>query len=94
MNHLGAIVALAVPVVTVVGAVVLWVAVWGPIVKNARALMRTQSAPAMLREGGLPVRARILGVRPTGHMTNFTPQCQIDMDVYFQDALSYRVSVA
>jgi hypothetical protein len=93
MNNIGAIVALVVPVVTVLGAVVLWLAVWGPMVKNARAVMQAQSAPANLRAAGLPARARILGVRPTGHMINFVPQCQIDMDVYSQDAPPYRVSV-
>ena len=93
MNNIGAIVALVVPVVTVLGAVVLWLAVWGPMVKNARAVMQAQSAPANLRAAGLPARARILGVRPTGHMINFVPQCQIDMDVYSQDAAPYRVSV-
>jgi hypothetical protein len=87
------IVALGVLVITVLGAIALWVVVWGPMVKNARAVMYTQTATATLRAGGLPAQARILGVRPTGHMTNFTPQCQIDMDVYSQGAPPYRVSV-
>jgi hypothetical protein len=93
MNHLGAIIALVVPVLTVLGAAVLWLAVWGPMVNKARAVMQAQTATATLRAGGLPARARILGVRPTGHMTNFTPQCQIDMDVYSAGAPPYRVSV-
>lgn len=93
MNYIGSIVALVVPVITVLGALVLWVAVWGPMVKKARAVMQAQAATATLRAGGMPAQARILGVRPTGHMTNFTPQCQIDMDVYSQDAPPYRVSV-
>ena len=93
MNYLGVIVALVVPLVTILGAVVLWVAVWGPMVKNARAVMQAQTATATLRAGGMPAQARILGVRPTGYMTNFTPQCQIDMDVYSPHAPPYRVSV-
>ena len=93
MNYLGVIVALVVPLVTILGAVVLWVAVWGPMVKNARAVLRAQTATATLRAVGMPAQARILGVRPTGHMTNFTPQCQIEMDVYSLNAPPYRVSV-
>jgi hypothetical protein len=93
MNHLVVIVALVVPAVTALGAAVLWVAVWGPIVRNARGVMRAQTSSATLRVAGRPARARVLGVRPTGHMTNFTPQCQIDMDVYPPGAPPYRVSV-
>jgi hypothetical protein len=93
LNYIGSIVALVVPVITVLGTIVLWVAVWGPTVKKARAVMQAQTATATLRAGGLPARARILGVRPTGHMTDFIPKCQIDMDVYTDGAPPYRVSV-
>jgi hypothetical protein len=93
VSYLGVIVALVVPVVTVLGAVILWVAVGGPMVKNARAMMRAQTATATLRAAGVPAQARILGVRPTGHMTNFTPQYQIEMDVYSPNTPPYRVSV-
>ena len=93
MNYLGVIVALVVPVLTILGAVVLWGAVWGPMVKNARAVMWAQTATPTLCAAGVPAQARILGVRPTGHMTNFTPQCQIEMDVYSPNTPPYRVSV-
>jgi hypothetical protein len=93
VNYLGVIVALVVPVVTVLAAVILWVAVWGPMVKNARAVMWAQTATPTLCAAGVPAQARILGVRPTGHMTNFTPQCQIEMDVYSPNTPPYRVSV-
>ncbi len=93
MNYLGVIVALVVPVLTILGAVALWVVVWGPMVKNARAVLRAQTATATLRAAGMPAQARILGVRPIGHMTNFTPQCQIEMDVYSPNTPPYRVSV-
>jgi hypothetical protein len=60
VNYLGVIVALVVPVGTILGAVILWVAVWGPMVKNARAVLRAQTATATLRTAGMPAQARIL----------------------------------
>jgi hypothetical protein len=57
MNSLSATIAPVVPVVTVLGAVVLWLAVWGSMVKNARAVMQAQTATATLRAEGLPAQA-------------------------------------
>jgi hypothetical protein len=100
MDSLGLIIGIVVTLVTVAGSVYVWITVWGPMMKNARAtmlsaqgMMQAQTAAANLRVTGMPAQARILVVRATGTLINFNPQCQVDMDVYPQHAPPYRVSV-
>lgn len=100
MEYLGMILGIVVTLGTLAGAVYLWVTVWGPMMKNAgsavanaQTMIQAQTAAANLRVTGAPAQARILVVRPTGTLINFNPQCQVDMDVYPQNAPPYRVSV-
>ena len=93
MNYLSTIVALVVPALTVLSAVLLAIAVRESRRKSGPSAMQTQTATATLRAAGMPAQARILGVRPTGNMMNFIPQCQIEMDVYSLYRPPYRVSV-
>ena len=100
MNHFGLFVTMAVPLLGFFGAFALWRTMWKPMMRLAQHAvavahggMPQQGDSENLRLAGLPAQARILGVQPTGYMTNFNPHWRIDMDVYSQHAPPYRVSV-
>ena len=100
MNHIGLFITMAVPLVLFFGAFALWRTMWKPMMRLAHDAVAVayrgkhrQRDSEKLRLHGVPAQARILGVRPTGDMTDFNPHWQIDMDVYSQHVPPYRVSV-
>ncbi len=100
MEYVGMAIGIVVALGTLAGMAYLWVTVWGPMMKKAGSMMtsaqgmiQAQTAAANLRVSGMPAQARVLVIRPTGQLINFNPQCQVDMDIYPQNAPPYRVSV-
>ena len=86
--------------VVIVPLIVLWITVWGPMMKKAgrvmdasAQMMNAYSAAAQLQVAGMPAQARVLSVRQTGAYVNMAPQCVFELEVYPGTTPPYTATV-